>query len=780
MTIFNGRLIQIFLTLMTFFHLPEAKTNIVEGISGGKVELPCYMTSTIPKDEKALLVLWYKDNVLIPIYTFDARIGPLWQGRHLSSDYLSGRAYLTTVDSPAKLVIEPVTLSDSGSYRCRVDFKKIRTSYTDSILKVIVLPSKPVIKDENGNNLESLIGPYNEGEPLKLLCEVIGGIPMPTVTWWRETILLDDSATRKRIGPIINEISIPMLKRHHFMATFTCVTSNNNISAPLSTAVTVDMNFRPLVVKIDRYNQSFSEGSPAQVNCWTAGSRPPATIEWFKGNRQLKSAFSNVSNHENVTISQLTFVPSVNDDKKTLSCSAVNPLILDSTLTDTQSLDVRYKPQLSVVMMKRPHSHTAKEGEDVTLNCNIIANPSVININWAFEGQNLCSNLSARVLVINQTLLLTNVDRFHSGMYKCTATNTRGRGESAPFDLHIQYTPRCKYKQRTNVFGTKNHRPVDVTCEVEANPQEVTFRWVFNNSRETFDVITFKNVNIKSVATYTPRTKFDYGTLLCWATNTVGVQSYPCIFSVVPTGPPEKPKNCKVCNITVDSVEIFCKQGYNGGLKQYFVLEVHDENLRSLRANLTSSVPAFLLRGLDDGSKLKLVIYAVNIEGRSDRSVITINTISDWVGSAVLSNLDDNWNVTLGPLPMILGASLAVFLVVGLSLFLVRNIRSRRQGNQKPAAKSTIELQEADNKEGSLFMNDSGNWLESASRNSVSTGNNDLLKIRKVGHSSRHVEENLVILSQSQTKQSVRTPRNSCAKKRDSSYNRQEISFSEV
>ncbi|XP_022237590.1 hemicentin-2-like [Limulus polyphemus] len=342
MTILNGRLVQIFSMLTTFVHLPEAKTYIIEGLSGGKIELPCNMTSS-PSNDKAVLVLWYKDNVLIPVYTFDARIGPLWQGRHSSSDNLAGRAYLTTVNSPAKLVIEPITLSDRGSYRCRVDFNKTRTSYTDSVLKVIVLPSKPVIKDENGNNLESLIGPYNEGEPLKLSCEVIGGIPIPTVTWWRETILLDDTAIKKRIGPIVNEMSIPMLKRHHLMATFTCVTSNNNISSPLSTVVTVDMNFKPLVVKIDRHNQSFSEGSPAQVSCWTAGSRPPATIEWFKGNRQLKTAFSNVSNHENVTISLLTFLPSVNDDKKPLSCSAVNPLIPDSMLTDTQSLDVRCK-----------------------------------------------------------------------------------------------------------------------------------------------------------------------------------------------------------------------------------------------------------------------------------------------------------------------------------------------------------------------------------------------------------------------------------------------------
>ncbi|XP_076366984.1 cell adhesion molecule 2-like isoform X1 [Tachypleus tridentatus] len=460
MTVLIVSFVRILSTLTMTIHFSGVRANIIEGLAGGKVDLPCNMTST-PVDDKPVLVLWYKDKVLIPVYTFDARTGPLWQGRHSSSDHLTGRAYLTTVDRPAKLIIEPLMLQDHGSYRCRVDFNRTRTRYTDSILKVIasthrrffyrlnflVLPSKPLIKDKRGDILESLIGPYNEGESLKITCEVTGGIPVPSVSWWRETILLDDTATRKRMGPVINELTIPILKRHHLMATFSCVASNNNISAHLSTVVTVDMNFRPLVVEIVRSSQPFSAESPAQVKCWTAGSRPPAVIEWFKGNRQLKTASSNVSSHGNVTVSLLAFIPTVTDDEKPLSCSAMNPLIPDSTLTDTQTLDVRYKPQLNIIMTSRPNSFTAKEGGDVTLNCNIKAKPAVTTVNWVLEDQDLYTNLSAGVFVRNHTVLLASVDRSQSGIYKCVATNTQGMGKSAPFNLRIQYAPRCKENQ---------------------------------------------------------------------------------------------------------------------------------------------------------------------------------------------------------------------------------------------------------------------------------------------------------------------------------------------
>lgn len=35
---------------------------------------------------------------------------------------------------------------------------------------------------------------------------------------------------------------------------------------------------------------------------------------------------------------------------------------------------------------------------------------------------------------------------------------------------------------------------------------------------------------------YTPKTERDYGTLACWGKNSIGKQSDPCLFQVVPAG----------------------------------------------------------------------------------------------------------------------------------------------------------------------------------------------------------------------------------------------------
>lgn len=109
-----------------------------------------------------------------------------------------------------------------------------------------VPPEKPQITDVNGEPQASLIGPYTEGDRLALVCEVEGGKPTPVVTWWRESVLLDDSY-EVITGPkgnvlVRNQLLISALQRHDLMAVFTCQASNNNFSQPTTTTVTVDLN----------------------------------------------------------------------------------------------------------------------------------------------------------------------------------------------------------------------------------------------------------------------------------------------------------------------------------------------------------------------------------------------------------------------------------------------------------------------------------------------------------------------------------------------------------
>lgn len=80
-------------------------------------------------------------------------------------------------------------------------------------------------------------------------------------------------------------------------------------------------------------------------------------------------------------------------------------------------------------------------------------------------------------------------------------------------------------------------------------------------------------------------------------------------------------------NITQHSFRVECVEGLNGGLRQYFVMEVHDTALHRLRANHTADIPFFLARDLPSATSFVVVVYAVNTKGRSQAVVLRVNTL---------------------------------------------------------------------------------------------------------------------------------------------------------
>ena len=54
-------------------------------------------------------------------------------------------------------------------------------------------PQVPKITDGDGNQLSGLVGPYNEGDELTLTCLTRGGKPRPSLIWWRDYAIIDDS-----------------------------------------------------------------------------------------------------------------------------------------------------------------------------------------------------------------------------------------------------------------------------------------------------------------------------------------------------------------------------------------------------------------------------------------------------------------------------------------------------------------------------------------------------------------------------------------------------------
>nr|XP_053638917.1 uncharacterized protein LOC128693318 [Cherax quadricarinatus] len=599
----------------------------------GEALLPCDVSTTL-EDDHPVLVMFYSNYSGTPIYTVDLRNQRMTHPKHQPLSVLKNRAKFDLTPRHSGLNLETVWSSDDGLYRCRVDFKKSPTRNSRIYLNVIVPPDSVRILDINGNEKSSTIGPYVLGMTLTLKCVAKGGRPAPRVTWWSGHSEVPGEVVE---GPreVVNTLRVPSLQRHHLHHSLICQANNAESAVPVTAAVTIDMTLPPMSIDLIGVDGPISAGVGVTLVCIVVGARPSPTVSWWLDGRPLRSSGERLLDNGNVTESKVVIVATPEDQGRYLSCRAETPGLLQSSLEDGTKLVVHYVPEVHINLDSRLQLQDIKEGMDVYFTCSVNALPAPTSVLWYHNVSNIKYNSSSGVVVSNMSVVLQRVERYTSGSYTCRATNVEGQGVSTPILLQVKYSPVCKPGQRW-VYGVAHNEMVNVTCDVDSHPQQVTFSWVFNNTVTTTDIpeahIT-NNLTLSMVSTfshqvtYTPHTQMDYGFLLCWATNSVGQQREPCVFKIFPARPPDTLRNCTVLNETVEAVQVGCGAGYDGGLPQNFIMEVYETESRKLKSNVTSKTAVFTVRGLPSGLLLTIIMYAANTKGRSQPSLLQAATL---------------------------------------------------------------------------------------------------------------------------------------------------------
>uniref|UniRef100_A0A146KNR1 Nephrin n=3 Tax=Lygus hesperus TaxID=30085 RepID=A0A146KNR1_LYGHE len=551
-------------------------------------------------------------------------------GRHWSDDSsMGGRAFFQSNTNPARLTIDGIRDSDSGSYRCRVDFRKSPTRNTKVNLTIVLPPEQLSVIDDRGEHIRHyILGPYNEGATIDIVCIATGGRPLPQVTWWQDNALLDDSYEVISEKKVRNILKITQLERRHLHAVLTCQASNNDYLTPISSDVKLDLNLKPLWVRLVGENRPLSTNNSYEISCEVIGSRPPPMITWWKGSIQMRNTRDMTSTDGNRTVSTLHLVPSIEDSGKYLSCRAINNMIVDSALEDGWKLNVYHLPIVSLELGNNINASWIKEHMDVYFECNIKSNPWAYRVIWKHNGKPLVNDVNGGTIVANQSLVLQNVDKSRTGIYTCVASNQVGDGESSPFHLDVKYAPVCRPGQ-TNVIGVGRSEIARIACEVEANPPAVKYVWKFNGTEETAEIPrnAFTTEPNYSSLTYVPMKEKEFGSLLCWARNPLGIMKIPCIYFVIPAGRPDPLSNCSLTNQTHETLGVECSEGFDGGLLQTFHMEVYETSHKMLIGNITSPTPSMVVSGLPSGLLFKITLYAANEKGVSDKIYIRTYTL---------------------------------------------------------------------------------------------------------------------------------------------------------
>ncbi len=109
--------------------------------------------------------------------------------------------------------------------------------------------------------------PVREGSTATLVCETVGGHPLPRISWWRGKALLDDvveevDAKTRRVR---NTLRLPNVGRREHGHRLTCRASNTNLTRPVETSIKINM-----VCKYPTKRQIIRI-TTALPGCWSVG-----------------------------------------------------------------------------------------------------------------------------------------------------------------------------------------------------------------------------------------------------------------------------------------------------------------------------------------------------------------------------------------------------------------------------------------------------------------------------------------------------------------------------
>ncbi|XP_058463277.1 hemicentin-1 isoform X2 [Malaya genurostris] len=622
-----------FLLLAAFVHLATSVKDVplvaMEALVGETIYLPCNISTHEPGDN-VVLVLWYREDKGSPIYSADTRGRDVTSAKRWSDDSVFGnRAYFLFDKQPGELAVQNARETDAGVYRCRVDFIVAQTRNSIVNLTIIVPPERVVIRDQLGAERTTVAGPYSEGDIVKLRCDVYGGRPTPTVSWYRDGVPLLAETKYMTLGKHLrSEIVLGPLTRQDLHSKLVCKANNHVRASPAEQSVQIDMNFAPLNIRLIGAHQPLSAGHRYDLLCQSAGSRPAASITWFLDGVRLDKSKETTSADGNQTTSTLSISLNRTDAGKYLSCKAYNTYVPSDALEDGWQLDIQHVPDAFVRLGSSLDPDSIREGTDVYFDCIVTAHPAVYKVEWKHNNKTLPHNISQGVIISNHSLVLQGVSRTTAGNYSCVGFNAEGEGSSPVFALNVMYAPTCAPNQQ-RVYGVAKQENAEIRCIVDANPPDVDFKWTFNNSAESIDVQAshISRLGTSSVVSYTPMTELDYGTLLCVATNRIGKQRQPCVFHIIAAGRPDQVHNCSLANVSMTSLQVRCFEGFNGGLAQSFFLELRDTQSQEVRFNNTSPVPRFAVPNLHPSAIYQLAVYAFNSKGKSEPYVMSAATL---------------------------------------------------------------------------------------------------------------------------------------------------------
>jgi len=485
------------------------------------------------------------------------------------------RGTLEVTDESVDLNISPLEHSDEGEYRCEITYLDISNNcpvvhFTEVI--TVAAPDTVAITDHEDDDISGqVVGPYTAGEEVFFSCQSEGK-PAPVLTWkLGDNVLEGDISEGKDDDGIVsvkNEVAVK-LTMEHTGTTLSCMVEHDELDEALTANIQIDVNVPVSSVSID--SMPGQEGEEMILTCTAIGGRPAPTFTWVMPGSvefQQEDSFSLQDGETFDSLSKITFTPTYEENDKEVECHAIND-VMDEAIEYKIDLLIEYAPKVYI----KEGNETVFAGDDVTIDCEIDANPTDLQIIEWFHNDNQMDDSDERLLLNNGAavpqLIINPAQPSDSGDYSCSAQNSVGESKSAN-TFHLEVISPVQFVSIQEDLTGMSDEEMVIICNAGGARPAATIEWSLSLTEEfAFEVeeevnpLDDNTYETSSKIWFTPPTHFNGKEVICQAVNEAMDESledkaelninYPPIVTVEETNITINAGDDKIISCEIDS-----------------------------------------------------------------------------------------------------------------------------------------------------------------------------------------------------------------------------------
>ncbi|KAL3207312.1 hypothetical protein MRX96_039721, partial [Rhipicephalus microplus] len=326
---------------------------------------------------------------------------------------------LIATATESELVTPPGSLTSRGRYSCAAVNDVGAGPSGDYELPVLAPPSFI-------DHLPGVHGALQNSTDVSLSCRVECE-PACVIEWLRAGESIDyspqfsiqstphpEEPAENRFASVVSTLKFDMtqwpggvLDRNLDNTTFTCRSSGNLVGRAVSSTTHFEVEYPPEDIEVSEKHLLVDEGNVAEEITCTANSKPPSEYMWMY-------------NDQVISDSPLLFMNYSLGRERSGNYTCVASNRHGSTSANTY-IDVIYPP--SCVL------YTSKNSEgQVTLICEVDANPAQVNITWMLGNETIERNIYSEGLRSIYTVPDSTAPEYY-GLYLCQPNNSLGGAE---------------------------------------------------------------------------------------------------------------------------------------------------------------------------------------------------------------------------------------------------------------------------------------------------------------------------------------------------------------